>query len=135
MKGARCPPSPDGTATAILIAVFGVVNTLMLSVMERTREIGVIRAVGATRLLVRRTIRVESIVISLFGALLGVVVGVPAGAVMQHAMFGQRLWDFSFPAGVIGLSLVGITLAAVLAAIWPARRAARTKMLAAIAGE
>ncbi|MFE6739580.1 ABC transporter permease [Streptomyces tubercidicus] len=120
---------------AILIAVFGVVNTLMLSVMERTREIGVIRAVGATRLLVRRTIRVESIVISLFGALLGVVVGVPAGAVMQHAMFGQRLWDFSFPAGVIGLSLVGITLAAVLAAIWPARRAARTEMLAAIVGE
>ncbi|MYX08024.1 FtsX-like permease family protein [Streptomyces sp. SID8375] len=103
--------------------------------MERTREIGVIRAVGAIRLLVRRTIRVESIVISLFGALLGVVVGVPAGAVMQHAMFGQRLGDFSLPAGIIGLSLAGITLAAVLAAIWPARRAARTDMLAAIAGE
>ncbi|MFJ3955018.1 ABC transporter permease [Streptomyces libani] len=120
---------------AILIAVSGVVNTLVLSVMERTREIGVIRAVGATRLLVRRTIRVESIVISLFGALLGVIVGVPAGAVMQHAMFGQRLGDFSLPAGIIGLSLAGITLAAVLAAIWPARRAARTDMLAAIAGE
>ncbi|MFG2092541.1 ABC transporter permease [Streptomyces sp. NPDC048612] len=119
---------------AILIAVFGVVNTLVLSVMERTREIGVIRAVGATPLLVRRTIRVESIVISLFGALLGVAAGVPAGAVMQHAMFGQRLWDFSLPAGIIGLSLAGITLAAVLAAIWPARRAARTNMLAAIAG-
>ncbi|MGA5561011.1 ABC transporter permease [Streptomyces platensis] len=119
---------------AILIAVSGVVNTLMLSVMERTREIGVIRAVGATRLLIRRTIRVESIVVSLFGALLGVVVGVPAGAVMQHAMFGQRLWDFSLPVGIIGLSLAGITLAAVLAAIWPARRAARTKMLAAITG-
>lgn len=120
---------------AILIAVSGVVNTLVLSVMERTREIGVIRAVGATRRLVRRTIRVESIVISLFGALLGVIVGVPAGAVMQHAMFGQRLGDFSLPAGIIGLSLAGITLAAVLAAIWPARRAARTDMLAAIAGE
>ncbi|MFI9051569.1 ABC transporter permease [Streptomyces sp. NPDC053427] len=120
---------------AILIAVFGVVNTLVLSVMERTREIGVLRAVGATRLLVRRTIRVESIVISLFGALLGVVVGVPAGAVMQHAMFGQRLWDFSLPAGVIGLSLAGITLSAVLAAMWPARRAARTNMLTAIATE
>ncbi|WP_406474393.1 ABC transporter permease [Streptomyces platensis] len=120
---------------AILIAVFGVVNTLVLSVMERTREIGVIRAVGATRLLVRRTIRVESIVISLFGGLLGVVVGVPAGAVMQHAMFGQRLWDFSLPAGIIGLSLVGIAIAAVLAAMWPARRAARTNMLAAIASE
>lgn len=120
---------------AILIAVLGVVNTLVLSVMERTREIGVIRAVGATRLLVRRTIRVESIVISLFGALLGVVVGVPAGAVMQHAMFGQRLWDFSLPTGIIVLSLVGIAIAAVLAAMWPARRAARTNMLAAIASE
>ncbi|MEU7153018.1 ABC transporter permease [Streptomyces sp. NPDC045456] len=120
---------------AVLIAVFGVVNTLVLSVMERTREIGVIRAVGASRLLVRRTIRVESIVISLFGALLGVVVGVPAGAVMQHAMFGQRLWDFSVPAGTIALALAGIAVAAVLAAMWPARRAARTNMLAAIATE
>ncbi|MFD0169455.1 ABC transporter permease [Streptomyces decoyicus] len=120
---------------AILIAVFGVVNTLVLSVMERMREIGVIRAVGATRLMVRRTIRAESMAISLFGALLGVVVGVPAGAVMQHAMFGQRLWDFSLPAGIIGLSLIGIALAAVLAAMWPARRAARTDMLAAIATE
>lgn len=120
---------------AILIAVFGVVNTLVLSVMERMREIGVIRAVGATRLMVRRTIRAESMAISLFGALLGVAVGVPAGAVMQHAMFGQRLWDFSLPAGIIGLSLIGIALAAVPAAMWPARRAARTDMLAAIATE
>ncbi|UNO43305.1 ABC transporter permease [Streptomyces sp. MST-110588] len=120
---------------ALLIAVFGVVNTLVLSVMERTREIGVIRAVGATRLQVRRTIRVESIVISLFGALLGVVVGVPAGAVMQHAMFGQRLWDFTLPLTVIGPALAGIGAAAVLAAMWPARRAARTNMLVAIAGD
>ncbi len=120
---------------ALLIAVSGVVNTLVLSVMERTREIGVLRAVGASRLLIRRTIRAESIVISLFGALLGVVVGVPAGAVMQHAMFGQRLWDFSIPVGIIALALAGIAVAAVLAAMWPARRAARTDMLAAIACE
>ncbi|MET7937502.1 ABC transporter permease [Streptomyces sp. NPDC005322] len=120
---------------AILIAVFGVINTLVLSVMERTREIGVIRAVGARQLLVRRTIRVESIVISLFGALLGVVVGIPTGAVMQHAMFGQRLWDFTLPFNVIVLSFLGIAVAAVLAAMWPARRAASTNMLAAIAGE
>ncbi|MFJ2766811.1 ABC transporter permease [Streptomyces sp. NPDC087300] len=120
---------------AILIAVFGVINTLVLSVMERTREIGVIRAVGARRLLVRRMIRSESIAISLFGALLGVAVGVPAGAVMQHAMFGQRLWDFSMPYVTIGVALVGITVAAVLAAMWPARRAANTDVLAAIGGE
>ncbi|MFF8399984.1 ABC transporter permease [Streptomyces sp. NPDC016172] len=120
---------------AIVIAVFGVVNTLVLSVMERTREIGVMRAVGAKRLLVRRTIRAESIVISMFGALLGVVVGVPVGAVMQHAMFGQLLWDFTMPFTVIGLALVGISVAAVLAAMWPARRAAGTNMLEAIAGK
>ncbi|MEU5139295.1 ABC transporter permease [Streptomyces sp. NPDC021139] len=120
---------------AIVIAVFGVVNTLVLSVMERTREIGVMRAVGAKRLLVRRTIRAESIVISMFGAVLGVVVGVPVGAVMQHAMFGQLLWDFTMPFTVIGAALVGISVAAVLAAMWPARRAAGTNMLEAISGK
>ncbi|MEV0704230.1 ABC transporter permease [Saccharopolyspora sp. NPDC050389] len=120
---------------AIVIALFGVVNTLMLSVAERTREIGVFRAVGATRQLVRRTIRVESTVVSIFGALLGVLVGVPVGAVMQHAMFGQRLWDFTMPAAVIAVSLVAIAICAVLAAMWPARRAARTNVLAAIATE
>ncbi|MFE8957417.1 ABC transporter permease [Streptomyces iakyrus] len=120
---------------AIVIAVFGVVNTLVLSVMERTQEIGVMRAVGAKRLLVRRTIRAESIVISMFGALLGVVVGVPVGAVMQHAMFGQLLWDFTMPFTVIGAALVGISVAAVLAAMWPARRAAGTNMLEAISGK
>lgn len=118
---------------AIVVAVFGVVNTLALSVMERTREIGVVRAVGATRGLVRRSIRLESVVISLFGALLGVVVGVSVGAVMQHAMLGRQLWDLSVPFGVIGLALCGAVLAGVLAAMWPARRAARTNVLAAIA--
>jgi putative ABC transport system permease protein len=120
---------------AILIALFGVVNTLLLSVAERTREIGVFRAVGATRLLVRRMIRVESTVIAIFGALLGVAVGVPVGAVMQHAMFGQRLWDFTLPTGIIAVALVGIAVSAVAAAMWPARRAASTNMLAAIATE
>ncbi|MGW5642183.1 ABC transporter permease [Saccharopolyspora sp. NPDC003752] len=120
---------------AIVIALFGVVNTLMLSVAERTREIGVFRAVGATRLLVRRTIRVESTVVSIFGALLGVLVGVPVGAVMQHAMFGQRLGDFTMPTEVIAASLVAIAICAVLAAMWPARRAARTDVLKAIAAE
>ncbi|MFF3763897.1 ABC transporter permease [Streptomyces sp. NPDC001922] len=120
---------------AIVIAVFGVVNTLVLSVMERTREIGVMRAVGAKRLLVRRAIRAESVAISLFGALLGVVVGIPAGAVMQHAMFGQRLGDFTMPFTVIGLAVAGIAVAAVLAAMFPARRAADTDVLTAIAGE
>jgi putative ABC transport system permease protein len=118
---------------AIIIAVFGVVNTLALSVMERTREIGVLRAVGASRALVKRAIRMESIAISLFGALLGVIVGSAVGAVMQHAMFGQNLWDITAPVGVILASLAGIVLAAILAALWPAGRAAKTDVLAAIA--
>lgn len=118
---------------AIIIAVFGVVNTLALSVMERTREIGVLRAVGASRLLVKKAIRMESITISLFGALLGVVVGLGVGAVMQHAMFGQRLWDITMPFTVIGLSLAGIVVCAIIAALWPAGRAAKTNILAAIA--
>ncbi|WP_253888010.1 ABC transporter permease [Actinokineospora diospyrosa] len=117
---------------AIVIAVFGVVNTLALSVMERTREIGVLRAIGASRALVKRTIRVESIVISLFGALLGVTLGLAVGAVMQHAMFGQHLWDITVPIGVILTSLTGIVVAAVVAALWPAAKAAKTDVLAAI---
>lgn len=117
---------------AIIIAVFGVVNTLALSVLERIREIGVLRAVGASRLLVKKAIRVESIVISLFGALFGIIVGLGVGAVMQHAMFGQQLWAITVPFGVIGLSLAGIVVCAIIAALWPANRAAKTNLLAAI---
>jgi putative ABC transport system permease protein len=118
---------------AIVIAAFGVVNTLALSVMERTREIGVLRAVGASRGLIRRSVRLESVVICGYGGLLGIVVGVGFGAVMQHAMLGQDLWRISVPYLVIGIALVGMVIAGVLAAMWPARRAARTDVLTAIA--
>ncbi|WP_113691038.1 ABC transporter permease [Amycolatopsis albispora] len=118
---------------AVVIAVFGVVNTLALSVLERTREIGMMRAIGASRSLVRRMVQAESIAISLFGAGLGVVTGLGAGTVMQHAMLGQSLGDASVPLDVIAICLLGMVLAAVLAALWPARRAARTEVLPAIA--
>ncbi|ALG07465.1 ABC transporter permease [Kibdelosporangium phytohabitans] len=118
---------------AIVIAAFGVVNTLALSVMERTREIGVLRAVGAGRPLVRRAIRTESVVICAYGGVLGILVGVGFGAVMQHAMMGQSLWEFSVPYGIIAAALAGMVVVGVLAALWPARRAARTDVLAAIA--
>jgi putative ABC transport system permease protein len=117
---------------AIVIGVFGVVNTLVLSVLERTREIGLARALGAGRRLVRRMITMESLVISLFGALLGVLVGVGVGAVMQHAMLGQELLAFTVPVDAIGLSLLGIVACGVLAALGPALRAASTDVLAAI---
>ncbi len=118
---------------AIVIAVFGVVNTLALSVTERTREIGVLRAVGASRRLVRRAVRLESVVICGYGGVLGIAVGLLFGAVMQHVMLGGALFDVAVPYEVIGISLAGMVTVGVLAALWPARRAARTDVLLAIA--
>lgn len=118
---------------AILIAVFGVVNTLLLSVWERIPEIGMLRAIGAQRRLVHRMITAESLLICVFGAGLGVVVGLWGGMVMQHVVFGQRILDATIPFGTIALALLGMVTAGVLAAFWPARQASRISVLAAIA--
>jgi len=118
---------------ALVIAVFGVVNTLALSVLERTREIGVLRAVGASRRLVRRVVRRESIVITSYGGALGLLVGLGVGAVMQHVMLLQPLWPVGVPVPMVLVALVGMVLVGVLAAVWPARRAARADILAAVA--
>jgi putative ABC transport system permease protein len=120
---------------AVVIAIFGVVNTLALSVMERTREIGVLRAIGASRRLVRRAVRWESVVICGYGGVLGIVVGLLFGAVMQHVMLGQPLLAITVPYLEIGIALAGMVLVGVLAAVWPARRASRTDVLNAIATE
>ncbi|OLF19435.1 ABC transporter permease [Actinophytocola xanthii] len=120
---------------AVVIAAFGVVNTLALSVLERRREVGVLRAVGARRRLVRGAVRLESLVICAYGGLVGIVVGVGFGAVMQHVMLGRPLTDIALPYQVIGVSLAGMVVVGVLAALWPARRAAHTDVLAAIAAE
>jgi putative ABC transport system permease protein len=118
---------------AIVIASFGVVNTLALSVMERTREIGVLRAMGASQSLIRRSIRLESVVICTYGGLLGIIVGIGFGAVMQHVMLGQSLWAIAVPYPILGAALVGMVIVGVLASLWPARRASRTNILTAIA--
>jgi putative ABC transport system permease protein len=120
---------------AIVIAIFGVINTLALSVMERRREIGVLRAIGASRRLVRRAVRWESVVICGYGGVLGIAVGLLFGAVMQHVMLGQPLLAITVPYLEIGIALVGMVLVGVLAAVWPARRASRTDVLNAIATE
>lgn len=119
-------------AVAIVIAVLGVTTTLALSVMERTREIGVLRAIGARRRLVRATILAESAVISVFGALLGVLSGAAVGTVLQRAMFGQPLGAAVIPFDVIGIALLGVVVAALIAALWPAQRAASADPLAAV---
>jgi putative ABC transport system permease protein len=120
---------------ALVIAVFGVVNTLALSVLERTREIGVLRAVGAGQAFVRRVVRLESIVITGYGGVLGVLVGLALGGVLQHVMLARELWIIDVPVPLVLVSLVGMVLVGVVAAVWPARRAARADILTAVAAE
>jgi putative ABC transport system permease protein len=120
---------------AILIAVLGIINTLALSVLERTRELGLLRAVGLRRAQVMRMITVESVVISVFGALLGLAVGTGLGAAVVRALRSQGFEVFSLPwtAGLVYLVLAAIV--GVVAAVLPALRASRTNVLAAIAYE
>ncbi|MEU0602068.1 FtsX-like permease family protein [Streptomyces sp. NPDC006393] len=120
-------------ALAIIVAVLGVVNTLALSVVERTREIGLMRAIGLSRRQLRRMIRLESVVIALFGALLGLGLGMGWGATAQKllALEGLKVLDIPWPTitGVfIGSAFVGL-----FAALIPAFRAGRMNVLNAIA--
>jgi putative ABC transport system permease protein len=118
---------------SILIAVLGIVNTLALSVVERTRELGLLRAVGLQRRQLRRMIRIESVVIALYGAVLGVVVGTGFGWALVRALEDQGITEFVLPYGQLLAVLVVAALAGVLAAALPARRAARLDVLQAVA--
>jgi putative ABC transport system permease protein len=120
---------------AILIALLGIVNTLVLSVYERTRELGLLRAVGMSRGQVRRMIRWESVVIALIGGILGLTVGVFFGWALVRALADEGVTDFAVPAGQLVLFLVTAGLVGVVAAIWPARRAAKLDVLRAISYE
>ena len=120
---------------SLLIAWLGIVNTLALSVFERTREIGLLRAVGMATRQVRRMVRLEAVVIALFGALLGVALGIGYGAALVQALHSQGIASTSFPVGqLIGYLFIGM-IAGVTAALWPARRAAKLNVLQAIASE
>jgi putative ABC transport system permease protein len=120
---------------AVVIAIFGIVNTLALSVFERTREIGLLRAVGMVRSQLRRVVRLESVAISLFGAVMGLVLGLFFGIAVQQALKDDGLDVLSIPYVSLVLFLVFAALAGVFAAIWPARRAARLDVLRAITTE
>jgi putative ABC transport system permease protein len=108
-------------------------NTLALSVQERVRELGLVRAIGMSRSQVRRTIRYEAILIALIGAVLGVAVGLSAGSAFVHVLDDKGLTDLAIPTGQIAIYVVAAALAGVLAAAWPARRAAKLDILEAIA--
>jgi len=116
---------------SVLISLFGVVNTLVLSVFERTREIGMLRAVGMTRSQVRRMIRHESIVTALIGAALGIAVGTFLAILTTQALSDEGI-VLAIPWTTIGVFVVGTIVAGMLAAILPARRASRLNILAAL---
>jgi len=116
----------------VIIAVFGVVNTIVLSVIERTRELGLLRAVGLSRQQLRGMVWLESIAIALFGGLLGIGLGVAFGAAIQQSL-SEEITVLSIP--VLFLVGCGIFSALVgfLASLWPAWRAGRMDVLKAIA--
>ena len=116
---------------SVLISLFGIVNTLVLSVYERTREIGLLRAIGASRRQIRRSVRYESVITSVIGGVLGIVVGV-AFAYIVTTRFGGMGIEFAIPGTQLVVFLIVSVVVGVLAAILPARRAARIDILEAI---
>ena len=120
---------------ALVIAVLGIVNTLALSVIERTREVGLLRAIGLSRGQLRLMITLESVVIAVLGAVLGVVLGIGFGVALMYAVRDQGLEVISVPVGQLVVFLVLSVVIGVLAAVFPARRAARLDVLRAIATE
>jgi putative ABC transport system permease protein len=122
-------------ALAVLIALIGIVNTLMLSVLERTREIGLLRAVGMRRPQVRAMIRSEAVILATFGAVIGIVIGTLMGLALVSSLRQQGITETSVPWVRLVEFLILAALLGLVAASWPARRAARLDVLAAIAAE
>jgi len=118
-------------ALSIVISLFGVVNTLVLTVFERTRELGMLRAVGMTRRQVRRMIRHESVVTALIGGVLGIVIGVFLGALIIEALKDEGL-VFALPWVRLVLIALAAIVVGIVAAVFPARRASRLNVLEAL---
>jgi putative ABC transport system permease protein len=121
-------------ALTLLIALFGVLNTLFLTIHERTRELGMLRAIGTSRKQVKRMVRYESVITAMIGAVLGVVLGA-IFAVLVTIPLESEGFKVSIPVGQLVILLVLGALFGVLAAIWPARRAAKLDVLRALAYE
>ena len=120
---------------AVIIALLGIANTLALSVFERTRELGLLRAVGMGRTQVRSTVRWEAIIIALFGTTLGLAVGTFFGWAVVRALADEGIDTLTVPVGSLAVVTVIAALAGAIAAVLPARRAARLDVLEALAAE
>ena len=120
---------------ALLIAVLGIVNTLALSIIERTREVGLLRAIGVSRVQLRRMVTLESVVIAVLGAVLGVALGIGFGIALMHSLREEGLEVISVPTGQLAVFLFVSVVIGVLAAFLPARRAAKLDVLRAIGAE
>jgi len=120
---------------AVIIALFGVMNTLYLSIYERTRELGLLRAVGMTRRQTRSMVRWEAVIISVMGALLGVMIGIAFGWALQQALEPQGFTELGIPGAQLAFYVVFAALLGVFFAIFPARRAAKLNVLDAISYE
>ena len=123
------------TGLAVVIAILGVINTLGLSVIERTHEIGLLRAVGVTRRQLRRMIRLEAVVVAVLGGVLGTLMGMLFGSTVVIALEDQGLTELAFPWPWLAGFLLLAAVAGVFAAVVPARRAARLDVLKAIGAE
>ena len=138
----RGPAQPDLrvfnalVGVAIFASLFGIINTLSMSVIERTREIGVLRALGSTRWQIRRTIADESLVIALIGAVMGIAIGAGLGwALLKGLSFGIPGVTYTPPvATMVGVAIAAVVLG-LIAAILPARRAARLDVVDALSYE
>ena len=116
-------------ALSVIVSLFGIVNTLVLTVFERTREIGMLRAVGMTRRQVRRMIRHESVITALIGGAIGIALGIVLGALLVARV---DFIVFSLPVGSLIVFAIATIIVGIVAAIFPARRAARLNVLEAL---
>jgi putative ABC transport system permease protein len=119
---------------SVIVSLFGIVNTLALSIFERTRELGLLRAVGMSRRQVKRIVRLEAVITSLIGALLGLVLGVLFALAISRPL-EEEGFRLTFPVGTLVLLVTCAALAGMVASLWPARRAARLDVLRALAYE
>ena len=122
-------------ALSVIVSLFGIVNTLILSIYERTHELGMMRAIGTSRRQVRQMIRYESVITALIGGVFGLVIGLVGAIVVAVWPLSGSGYLLTIPVGTLILLLVIAALAGLLAAQLPARRAAKLKVLDALAAE